>query len=132
MILIKFSQLVQNVPEGQGRDPGLISGSERSPGEGSGKRLQYSCLENPLDRGAWWATVHGVPRVGHDLVTKPPLVMNVTHLLNPYIIIGTLLYGLERPSFCIEKPSLGSHCWAAKLLPESFLLICNKEPKKQD
>ena len=48
-----------------------------------------------MDRGAWWATGHGVARVGHDLVTKPPLVMNVTHLLNPYIIIGTLLYGLE-------------------------------------
>ena len=34
--------------------------------------LQYSCLENPMDRGAWWATAHGVARVGHDLVTKPP------------------------------------------------------------
>ena len=34
--------------------------------------LQYSCLENPIDRGAWQATVHGVTRVGHDLVTKPP------------------------------------------------------------
>ena len=34
--------------------------------------LQYSCLENPMDRGAWWATVHGVTRVGHDLVTKQP------------------------------------------------------------
>ena len=35
-------------------------------------QLQYSCLENPMDRGAWWATVHGVARVGHDLSTKPP------------------------------------------------------------
>ena len=69
-----------------------------------------------MDRGACWATVHGAARVRHNLVTKPPLVMNVTHLLNSYIIIGTILYGLERPSFCIEKPSLGSH-WAAKLLP---------------
>ena len=34
--------------------------------------LWYSCLENPLDRGAWWATIYGVARVGHDLVTKPP------------------------------------------------------------
>ena len=34
--------------------------------------LQYSCLENSMDRGAWWATVHGVPRVKHDLVPKPP------------------------------------------------------------
>ena len=53
-------------------DPVLIPGSGRSPGEGNGNPLQYSCLENPVDRGAWWATAHGVTRVGHDLATKPP------------------------------------------------------------
>ena len=41
---------------------GSIPGSGRSPGEGNGKPLQYSCLENPMDGGAWWATVHGVAR----------------------------------------------------------------------
>ena len=41
-------------------DPGSIPGWGRSPGEGNGYPLQYSCLENPMDRGAWWATVHGV------------------------------------------------------------------------
>ena len=41
-------------------DPGLIPGWERSPGEGNGNPLQYSCLGNPMDRGAWWAIVHGV------------------------------------------------------------------------
>ena len=41
-------------------DPGLISRSGRSSGEGNGYPLQYSCLENSMDRGAWWATVHGV------------------------------------------------------------------------
>ena len=40
-------------------DPGLIPGLGRSPGEGNGYPLQYSCLENCMDRGAWWATVHG-------------------------------------------------------------------------
>ena len=40
-------------------------------GEGNGNPLQYSCLENPMDRGAWQTTVHGVARVGHNLVTKP-------------------------------------------------------------
>ena len=40
-------------------DPGSIPGSGRSPGEGNGKPLQYSCLENPMYRGAWWAIVHG-------------------------------------------------------------------------
>ena len=53
-------------------DPGSIPGSGRSPGEGNGNPLQYSCLENPMDRGAWQATVLGVARVGHDLVIKPP------------------------------------------------------------
>ena len=53
-------------------DPGLISGSGKSPGEGNGNPLQYSCLENPMDRGAWQATVHEVTRVGHNLATTPP------------------------------------------------------------
>ena len=43
-------------------DPGSIPGSGRSPGEGNGNPLQYSCLENPMDRGAWLATVHGVAK----------------------------------------------------------------------
>ena len=48
------------------RDLGLIPGSGRSPGEGDGYPLQYSCLENPMDRGAWRATVQRSQRVGHD------------------------------------------------------------------
>ena len=43
-------------------DVGLIPGLERSPGEGNGNPLQYSCLENSTDRGAWWATVQGVAK----------------------------------------------------------------------
>ena len=43
-------------------DSGLIPGSGKSPGEGNGHPLQYSCLENPMDRGAWWALVHGVTK----------------------------------------------------------------------
>ena len=54
------------------RDPGLIPGSRRSSGEGNGNSLQYSSLENPMDRGAWCAIVHGVARAGHYLATKPP------------------------------------------------------------
>ena len=50
--------------------PGSVVGSGRFPGEGNGNPYQYSCLGNPMDRGAWQATVHGVSRVGHDLVTK--------------------------------------------------------------
>ena len=43
-------------------DMGSIPGSGRSPGEGNGSPLQYSCLENPMDEGAWLATVHGVAK----------------------------------------------------------------------
>ena len=54
--------LVRNLPANAGavRDLGLIPGSERSPGGGNGNLLQYSCLENPMDRGAWRATVHRI------------------------------------------------------------------------
>ena len=54
----------KNPPANAGdvRDVGLIPGSGRSPGEGNGNPLQYSCLENPMERGAWWATVHRVTK----------------------------------------------------------------------
>ena len=52
-------------------DLGLIPASGRSPGGGNGNPFQCSFLENPMDRGAWRATVHGAARVGHDLATKP-------------------------------------------------------------
>ena len=62
------------------RDVGLISGSGRSPGGGHGNPLQYSCLENPLDRGAWRGySPRGHRRVGHDWVTQHPHVQ--THVL---------------------------------------------------
>ena len=52
----------KNLPAnaGDARDAGLIPGSRRSSGRGNGSPLPYSCLENLMDRGAWWATVHGV------------------------------------------------------------------------
>ena len=53
-------------------DAGSVSGLRRSPGRGNGNLLQYSCLENPMDKGAWPATAHGVTRVRYDLATKPP------------------------------------------------------------
>ena len=53
--------VVKNLPANRG-DLASISGSGRSPGQGNGNPLQYSCLGNPMDRGAWPATVHGVAR----------------------------------------------------------------------
>ena len=52
-------------------DLGSIPGWRRSPGEGNGNPLQYSCLENPMDWRPWQPTVHGIARVWHDLPTKP-------------------------------------------------------------
>ena len=56
--------MVKNLPANAGdiRDTGLIPGSGRSPGEGSGNPPQYFCLKNPTDRGAWQATVHGITK----------------------------------------------------------------------
>ena len=56
--------MVKNSPANAGdiRDVGSLPGSGRSPGGGHGSSLQYSCLENPMDRGAWQATVHGIAK----------------------------------------------------------------------
>ena len=56
--------VVKNLPANAGdiRDTDSIPGSGRSPGGGHGSPLQYSCLENPMERGAWWATVHVVAK----------------------------------------------------------------------
>ena len=76
---------------GDGRDMDLILGSERSPGGGNGNPLQCSCLENSMDRGAWWSPIHGVTKesgmtehtcthtcVYHKLITTVSLI-NIHH-----------------------------------------------------
>ena len=70
-------------------DTGSIPGLGRSPGKGNGNLLQYSCLENPMDRGAWRATVHEFVRVGHNLGSKQQrgqkglIVNNKRHSTHP-------------------------------------------------
>ena len=61
--------VVKNLPATTG-DGHSFPGSGRSPGEGNGNPLQYSCLVNPMDKGVWWATIHESSRVRQDLVTK--------------------------------------------------------------
>ena len=63
----------------------LIPGWRRSPGERNGYPLQYSCLENPLDRGAWWATVHGVTKSW----------IGLSNLANTQVLSKPLLNGLR-------------------------------------
>ena len=61
--------MVKDSPANAG-DAGLVPESGRSPGEGNGNPLLYSCLGNPINRGARWTTVHGAARVGYILATK--------------------------------------------------------------
>ena len=74
--------MVKNLPANAGdiRDMGSVPGLGRSSGEGHGNSLQYSCLENPVDRGAWQATVHRV--------TKSPTLL--TWLAHVYLLIACL------------------------------------------
>ena len=75
---VRSRSLLPEIFPTQGSNPCLLHCGQtlyRHPGEGNGNPVQYSCLENPTDRGAWQATVHGVARVRHDLTTKPPQTM---------------------------------------------------------
>ena len=63
--------VIKSAPANAG-DASSIPGLGGSPREGNGNSLQYSYLGNPMDKGVWWATVHGITRVKHDLATKPP------------------------------------------------------------
>ena len=86
--------VVKNLPANarDTRDMGSIPWSERSPGVGNGNPLQYSCLENPMDRGAWWATVHGVTKSQTELTMS----MNVESLLRyfkiSYLIVHIIFH----------------------------------------
>ena len=73
--------MVKNLPASAGdiRDRSLFSGSGRSPGEGNGNPLLYSCLEKPMDREAWWATVNGVVKSWTQLKS---LAQIHTHMLH--------------------------------------------------
>ena len=77
--------MVKNPPANAGgtRDSSSIPGSGRCPGEGNNNPLQYSCLENLIDKGVWQAAVHGVTRVRNDLATKPPPLVFGWMTLNP-------------------------------------------------
>ena len=76
------AQVVKNLlaNAGDARDTGLIPGSGRSSGEGNGNPLQYPCLENSMDRGAWWATVLGVTK---ELDTADQMNKNNNLIYNP-------------------------------------------------
>ena len=81
--------MVKN-PPAIAKDMGSIPGLGRFPGKGNSNPLQYSCLGNPMDRGAWQATAHKVARVGCDLVTKQqqPRVNQATKNKKPHYFLA--------------------------------------------
>ena len=79
----------------------MIPGSGRAPGEGNGNPLQYSCLENLMDRGAWWTIVHGGhKKVGHNWVTNTFTFFLKTSLLNLLQYGFCFMFWLLDPNAC--------------------------------
>ena len=85
-------------------DPGSILGSGRSPGERNGCPLQYSCLENPMDRGAWQATIHGSQKIRQDWVTNTFAFTSLT--VNLHSACGST--GMVEISFPGKAPCEGN------------------------
>ena len=77
--------VVKNLPANAG-DVGSIPGSGRSPGEGNGNPIQYSCLGNPMDRGVWCTTVHGLQNSWTQLSDQAIVIMNVPYYYKMLII----------------------------------------------
>ena len=87
--------VVKNSPANAGdtRDTGSVPGWGRSPGEWNGNPLRYSCLGNPLDRGAWHTTVHGVARVENDWMTKQQQIFYSKYpFVHDWIVNDPLVY----------------------------------------
>ena len=84
------AQRLKHLP-GMQVDLGSLPGSGRSPGEGNGNPLQYPCLENPMDRGAWQATVHGVAKSLTRLATSLSLFMLKDKTTVEFLVIALYL-----------------------------------------
>ena len=85
----------------QCRRPKFDSWVRRIPGEGNGNPLQYSCLENPMDRGTWWTTVHGVTRVGHYWVISLHFILHLLAFSScSFLTINTLAQGIKQDPSC--------------------------------
>jgi len=106
----------------------LIPGLGRSPGERNGNPFQYSCLENPMDRGAWWAIVHGVTKAG----TTEQLIH--THTLTAPMRGGSLEdWGLFEGAKCQpDGNSCSHHITSVKIPTEDPLAMHLSSPRKEE
>ena len=120
--------VVKNLPANVGdiRDVGSIPGSERSPGEGHSNLLQYSCLENPMDRGIWWAIVH---RVSESDMTKCLSIWKKWQWKNMSYLMAILMDWypwMEEPGGLQSMGSLRvGHDWATSLSLFTFFFFFN-------
>ena len=88
-------------------DLGLNPGSGRSPGKGNGNPLQYSCLENSVDGGAWWATVYGVAESSCSAASFIPPIVSLCISFSPlFHLLSSLPLSPFLPSFLFYLPSL--------------------------
>ena len=137
--------MVKNPPARAGviNEVGSIPGLGRSPGRGHGNPLQYSCLENSMDRGVWWPTVHGSQRVGHDradLACTPPHLFPCCAQMSVLYIcfsVATLKTGSSVPFFkhwrsgvmlciiCVSDTC--SQVWYNCFTGDSVLLLLNEK-----
>ena len=120
-------------------DLGPIPGLGRSPGEGKGSPLQYSCLENPMDRGAWWAIVHGVTesdmpeRLSHSQETVEDLGSSIPRAAaetSPATAKGPAA-AAEGPERCHEDPSPAAKTLCSQTRLFFFFNRFGNDPKSQ-
>ena len=102
---------------GNVRNMGSIPGSGRSPEEGNGSPLQYSCLENPTDRGAWWATVHGVAKSWTQLKR---LSMHIAHTQSVLLIPSSGLQWASLMAQMVKNPPAMQETWVPSLSGKFF------------
>ena len=115
MTIIAFTMCQEGPPWGlndkesacQAGDEGLIPASGRSPGEGNGNPLRYSCLGNPMDRGAWWGySPWGHKRVGHDIATKRQQRCSIVcaqHGLSIWVVSSLVWWRIMLSQICTYK-----------------------------
>ena len=99
----------ESYPPVNAGDASSISGSKRSPGGGNGNPYQHSCLGNPMDRGAWQATIHGAQRAKYDLANKQQYILITAKITlqedRIWVYLTQYLAILEEMNIYEEKPS---------------------------
>ena len=121
--------LVKNLPANAG-EAGSIPGLGRSPAGGDGNPLEYSCLENPMDRGAWWATVHGVTQSRTRLRDWAPIHAHETFKSKFFALLCLFIFAYGSsvaPASFVQKtifPPLNCFCTFVKNNFAIFVWMC--------